>query len=216
MRSDLTERQRQVLQWIQAALHQGHPAPTLREIAAHFGFKSSRAAADHLDALKRKGVLESDPGKARTLRVRSPLQDLRKAVVDIPLLGSIPAGFAEDRQQEIRACISIDAQSLGIRPNRQTFALEARGDSMIGRHILDGDVVILDQGRAPRTGDVVAALIDRESTLKTFVLSQGRPHLRAENPRYPKLIPAEELVIQGVMIALLRRCAIPEKPKQRT
>ena len=203
--AELTERQQQVLEFVQAALQSGNPAPTLREIAAHFGFGSSRAAADHLNALKRKGVLESDPGKARTLRVLSPLQPLRRPVVDIPLLGSIPAGFADQRQQEIRGCVSIDVKSIGIRPTRQTFALEARGDSMIGRHIMDGDLVILEQGRAPRSGDVVAALIDRESTLKTFILNRGKPYLRAENPRYPKLIPAEELLIQGVMIGLVRR-----------
>jgi repressor LexA len=202
----LTARQQQVLAFIQKALRAGQPAPTLREIAAHFHFNSSRAAADHLEALKRKGALESKPGKARSLRVRSPWQNLRQPVVDIPLLGSIPAGFADSRQQEIRACLSIDTQSLGVRPSPHAFALEARGDSMIGRHIQPGDLVILEPGRTPRTGDVVAALIDRESTLKTFVLNRGKPYLRAENPRYPKLIPAEELIIQGVMIALVRRC----------
>jgi repressor LexA len=204
--ADLTKRQQQVLEFVQKALQSGQPAPTLREIAAHFGFNSSRAAADHLDALKRKGILEATPGKARALRLSSPLHSLRRAVVDIPLLGSIPAGFADERQQDVRRCVSVDVQSLGIRPNRHTFALEAKGDSMIGRHILDGDIVILEHGRTARSGDVVAALIDRESTLKTFVLNGGRPHLRAENPRYPKLIPAEELVIQGVMIGLVRRC----------
>ena len=204
--AELTDRQQQVLEFVQAALQSGNPAPTLREIAAHFGFGSTRAAADHVQALKRKGVLGSVPGKARALRLISPLQSLRKAVVDIPLLGSIPAGFADSREEDLRACISIDVHSLGIKPNRRTFALQARGDSMIGRHITDGDFVIVEAGRIPRTGDVVAALIDRESTLKTFVLTRGKPYLRAENPRYPKLIPAEELIIQGVMIGLVRRC----------
>jgi len=84
--------------------------------------------------------------------------------------------------------------------------LEVRGDSMIGRHILDGDLVVLEHGRTPRHGDVVAALIDNESTLKTFMQERGRPpHLRAENPKYPKLYPANELVIQGVMVGLIRR-----------
>lgn len=204
--AELTARQQEVLEFVQAALQKSQPAPTLREIAAHFGFSSSRAAADHLDALKRKGFLAAVPGKARALRLRSPLHRLRKLVVDIPLLGSIPAGFADGRQQELRGCLSIDVGSLGLRPNRQMFALEARGDSMIGRHILDGDIVIVEQGRTPRDEDVVAALIDRESTLKTFILNRGKPYLRAENPRYPRLIPAEELVIQGVMVGLVRGC----------
>ncbi|MFO1499540.1 MAG: transcriptional repressor LexA [Verrucomicrobiota bacterium] len=203
---DLTPRQKEVLEFVQTCLQRGHSAPTLREIAAHFGFQSTRAAADHLEALKRKGMLESAPGKARALRVKSPLQRLRQRVVDIPLLGNIPAGFADLREQEIRRCISIDTQSLGLRPTRQTFALRAKGDSMIGRHILDGDLVILEAGRTPDNGEVVAALIDGESTLKTFRLANGKPFLQAENPHYPSLIPAEELLIQGVMVGLLRKC----------
>src|SRR5262249_1422565 len=134
--AELTKRQQEVLEFIERALQQGQPAPTLREIAAHFGFSSSRAAADHLDALKRKGVLEAPPGKVRALRLRSPLQSLRKPLVDIPLLGSIPAGFADAREEELRGCISVDAHSLGVSIHARTFALEARGDSMIGRHIL--------------------------------------------------------------------------------
>jgi repressor LexA len=204
--TELTKRQRQVLEFIQENLQAGQPAPSLREIAAHFGFASTRAAADHLDALRHKGVLQSDPGRARSLRVVSPLGRLRKPVADIPLLGSVPAGFAQDRQQEAQGCVSIDIGTLGLKPTPRTFALQVRGDSMTGRHIVDGDLVVLEHGLTPRNGDIVAALIDRESTLKTFVLDKGKPYLRAENPRYPKFIPATELVIQGVMVALVRKC----------
>ena len=76
---------------------------------------------------------------------------------------------------------------------------------MIGKNILDGDVVIVEQGRTPQTGDVVAALIDNESTLKTYLMKNGKPVLRAENPKYRDLIPASELSIQGVMVALVRK-----------
>jgi repressor LexA len=76
---------------------------------------------------------------------------------------------------------------------------------MIGRHILDGDVVVLEHGPDPRDGQIVAALVDGESTLKTFVVKNGKPWLRAENPKYPDLIPAQELMIQGVFKALIRK-----------
>ena len=99
----------------------------------------------------------------------------------------------------------MDIQTAGVRPTARTFALEVQGDSMIGRHILPGDFVILEHGMTPRQGDVVAALIDNESTLKTFSLDKGKPFLKAENPKYPKIHPAEELVIQGVMVALIRK-----------
>ena len=76
---------------------------------------------------------------------------------------------------------------------------------MNGRHILHGDYAIMVNGLEPRGGEVVAALIDNESTLKTFVKQKGKPFLKAENPKYPDLIPADELVIQGVMVALIRQ-----------
>lgn len=201
----LTKKQRQVLDFIQSVQRVGGSSPTLREIAAHFGFKSSRAAADHLDALKRKGFLESEPGKARTLRVISPLAKLRSRIVDIPVFGVIPAGLPQAREQDAEGCVSVDVESIGFKPTRNTFALRVTGDSMMGRYILDGDVVVLEHGPEPRHGQIVAALIDGESTLKTFVLKGGKPYLRAENPKYPSLVPAQELMIQGVFKALIRK-----------
>lgn len=201
----LTKAQRRVLDFVQNEVDAGRPVPTLREIAARFEFKGHRAAACHLEALKNKGFIESDPGKARSLRVTSPLAKLRSRVTDIPLFGSIPAGFGEEKEQESDGCVTVDVNSIGFKPSRNTFALRVTGDSMIGRHILDGDIVVLEHGPEPRSGEIVAALIDRESTLKTFIMKNGKPWLRAENPRYPKLIPAEELMIQGVFKALIRR-----------
>jgi len=203
----LTSRQQQVLDFVQRTLERAGVAPTLREIAGHFRFRSVKAAADHVTALRRKGVLASAPRRARSLRVLSPLEPLRRQVADIPLYGSIPAGFARERRQEAKGCVSLDIATLGFRPTPRTFALEVRGDSMIGRHIVDGDIVILEHGKTPRNGDVVAALIDNESTLKTFVQPPGQPpHLQAENPRYPQLHPVAELVVQGVMVGLVRKC----------
>ncbi len=202
---ELTKRQRQVLDFIQSVRRSAETTPTLREIAAHFGFRSSRAAADHLDALKRKGFLQSEPGKARALRVTSPLAKLRGSIVDIPLYGSIPAGIPQAREQEAEGCISVDVETVGYKPTRNAFALRVTGDSMVGRYILDGDFVVLEHGPEPRNGQVVAALIDGASTLKTFVVKGGKPYLKAENPKYPDLIPAQELMIQGVLKALIRR-----------
>jgi len=76
---------------------------------------------------------------------------------------------------------------------------------MVGRHICDGDIVLVDQGLEPRPGDVVAALIDHESTLKTLVVRNGQRFLKAENPDYPDLMPCEELTIQGVFCGLIRK-----------
>jgi repressor LexA len=201
----LTTRQQEILQFIQTQQQTQGETPSLRNIAEHFGFRSMTAALQHVRALKKKGMLAAPPRQARSLRVVSPWEKWRKPLVDIPIFGAIPAGRPDDRRQEARGCISIDVETLKIKPTTRTFALEVRGDSMIGKHILEGDYVILEHGLTPRSGDVVAALIDNENTLKTFLLERGKPLLRAENPRYPKMIPAEELVIQGVMIALIRK-----------
>jgi repressor LexA len=203
--NELTKKQRNILDFIQFAQQKGNPVPTLREIAEHFGFKSSRAAADHLDALKRKGFIESDSGKARSLRIISPLAKLRSRLADIPLFGSIPAGSPETREQEAEGLTTVDEKTLGFTPTRNTFALRVKGDSMIGKHICDGDIVVLEFGAEPRNGQVVAAFVDGQSTLKTFLVKNGKPILRAENPKYRDIIPAEGLTIQGVLKGLIRK-----------
>jgi len=203
--TELTRAQQRVLDFIQAEIHAHRPIPTLREIAGRFGFRSHRAAACHLEALKRKGFIESDPGKARSHRITSPLHKLRSRIVDIPLFGSIPAGLPQAREQDAEGCVSVDIESIGCKPSRNAFALRVTGDSMLGRHILDGDIVVLEHGPEPRNGQVIAALVDGESTLKTYIMKGGKPYLKAENPKYPDLIPAQELMIQGVFKALIRK-----------
>lgn len=201
----LTRRQQQILDFLQRVQHAHGSMPSFQEIADQFGFRSLNSVTTHVRLLRQKGVLAGEPGKARALRVVSPLAKLRSRIADLPVFGSIPAGFPAAREQEAEGCVSVDVGSLGFKPTRNTFALRVTGDSMIGRHILDGDIVVLEHGPEPRNGQVVAALIDGASTLKTFVVKGGKPYLRAENPKYPDLIPAQELMIQGVFKALLRK-----------
>ena len=204
----LTERQQQILGFIRGKQDSEGLTPTLREIAAHFRFSSPNAALAHVQALRNKGFLKSLAGRARSLRVmdpNTPRSRFRPRVVSVPIYGSIPAGLPQDTVQEEEGCVLIDVETLGIKPTARTFGLKVRGDSMIGKSIVDGDIAIIEHGVQPRSGDVVAALIDGQVTLKTFVMQRGKPFLRAENPRYPNLIPQEELQIQGVMVALVRK-----------
>ena len=193
---ELSPRQATILEFIESLQRAGAVPPTLREIADHFGFRSVTAAANPVRALRHKGFLVDGDGRRRTLRAARPL--------GIPIFGSIPAGFPDAREQQAEGRLGLDMEGLGLKPTPRTFALRVRGDSMTGRHIVDGDIVVLEHGVTPRHGDVVAALIDGESTLKTFVLHRGKPCLKAENPKYPDLVPVQELVIQGVMKALVR------------
>ena len=201
----LTRKQQQILDFILKWQRTQGATPTYQEIADQFGFRSLNSVTGHVRLLRQKGYLESEPRKARAFRVISPLAKLRNRIVDIPLFGAIPAGLPESREQDAEGCISVDVESIGFKPTRNTFALRVTGDSMIGRHILAGDFVVLEHGPEPRNGQIVAALVDRESTLKTYVVKGGKSYLKAENPKYPNLIAAEELVIQGVFKALIRK-----------
>ena len=205
---ELTERQQQILRFIQGKQDSEGLTPTFREIAGHFRFRSPNAALAHVQALLAKGFLKNLPGRARSLQVadpNAPKHRLRPRVVSVPIYGAIPAGLPQDTAQEEEGCVLIDVETLGIKPTARTFGLKVKGDSMLGKSIVDGDIAIIEHGVEPRPGDVVAALIDGQVTLKTFLLQRGKPYLRAENPRYPSLIPQEELQIQGVMVALIRK-----------
>lgn len=198
-----TEIQKQVFEFIRESVEGDSISPTIREIAAHFGWKSQRAAECHVNALVEKGWLIRTGGKSRSLRPKT--NEHQSAVAHIPLFGSIPAGFGADREQDAEGCVSVDISTIGFNPTRNTFALRVHGDSMIGRHVCDGDIVVLEHGPEPRSGQIVAALIDRKSTLKTFILKGRKTFLKAENPKYPDLVPADELMIQGVFKALIRK-----------
>jgi repressor LexA len=201
---ELTHRQQEILDYLRKSQRKDGIMPTTREIQRHFGFASQTAAMSHLRALERKGAIQRLAGKARAVIFPDELD--RGEILDIPIYGNIAAGMAQDVEQERQGCISIDITALGIPRNARTFALKVRGDSMIDAHICNGDTVILEF-RQPRKGDIVAALIDGETTLKRYLVDHGKPFLRAENPDYPDLLPAQELIIQGVLVALLRHAA---------
>lgn len=197
----LTERQRNVLDFIQNEQREKGITPSTREIQSHFRFASQTSVMQYIAALERKGFLDRHARKARALI--TPAMKVR--ITDIPIYGQIPAGMAALTEQTIEGHVSLDADSANVSKNRGKFALRVRGDSMIGAHIVDGDIVILEESKEVHTGDIVAALIDGETTLKRYVVDKGRPYLKAENPRYPNLIPARELKIQGVMVSLVRK-----------
>ncbi|MES2997468.1 MAG: transcriptional repressor LexA [Verrucomicrobiota bacterium] len=202
MSRSITTRQQEIVDYLRKAQRETGFMPSTREIQHFFNFASQTAAMSHLRALERKGIIQRLPGKARAIVFPEELD--RSEISDIPMYGNIAAGMAQDVTTERDGCIAVDISALGIPRNAKTFALKVRGESMIDAQICDGDLVILEF-REPRKNDIVAALIDGETTLKRYVVENGRPFLRAENPEFPDLIPARELVIQGVLIALLRQ-----------
>lgn len=198
----LTARQQELLNFLRSYQRSEGVMPSTRDIQRHFGFSSQTAAMSHLRALEKKGVIQRHPHKARAVVFPEDLD--RAEIVDIPVFGQIPAGMAAaDMVQHAEKCISVDVETLGIPRTAKSFALKVRGESMIGALIGDGDIVILEI-REPRPRDIVAALIDGETTLKRYLVQDAQPYLKAENPEFPDLLPARELMIQGVMIGLIR------------
>src|SRR3989440_10341099 len=197
----LTDRQRGILDFIQAEQRQKGLTPSTREIQQHFGFASQTSVMQYIATLERKGFLDRHARKARSLI--TPVQKVR--ITDIPIYGQIPAGMATLTEQTIEGHVSLDTRSTNASKDGRTFALRVRGDSMIDAHIVDGDIVILEDRKDVQSGDIVAALIEGETTLKRYVTEHGRPYLKAENPLYPNLVPARELRIQGVMVSLVRK-----------
>ncbi len=191
---ELTNRQRQVLEFIQHQQEKEGLNPTFHEIAKHFRFKSLNAAVDHVRALVAKGRLRRSPRRARALQVvpgtkpKVPSLDLSR-VRSIPIYGSIPAGLPQDGTQEQEGCVLMDVDTLGIKPTARTFGLKVRGDSMVGRHIVDGDVAIVEHGVQPRPGDVVAALDRRpghaqnvSDAARQTVFARGKPEIPGPDP----------------------------------
>ena len=194
-------RQQQILDFIRDQQATRGITPSRAEIQEHFGFASPNAVTEHLKALEKKGALQRPANTARGLVLTDSYRD--SPMVEIPIYGTIPAGLPADERQEADGCITVDVDTLRLPKGARLFALKVRGDSMIGAGILSGDVVVLEF-REARNNEIVAALIDGETTLKRYVTQRGKPFLKAENPRFPNLIPAQELVIQGVQVALLR------------
>ena len=200
----LTTCQRRIVDFIQACVRDNGCPPTRKEIAQHFKYSSLTTVEGHLRLIAQKGYLKIEPNQSRGLTVLLPRPAVRNLLVDIPVFGSIPAGAPDEREAEILRYITVDPETIKSRLSTDAFALQVKGDSMIGRHIMDGDHVIIEPRREARAQDVVAALIDGQTTLKTLVMKNGKAYLKAENPKYNDLIPKEDLRVNGVAVAVLR------------
>lgn len=212
MRKPLTDRQRQIYDYLVECLQGGELTPSLREIGEHFEIASTNGVARHLEALKRKGWITWERNKARAIRL-SGLSSARVArsaeglaTYTVPLLGQVAAGTgllaAENREGDV----IVDPDLFG---GQDSFALRVQGDSMIEAGIHEGDLVIVRPQRTAHNGDVVVALIDgEEATVKEFRDKGRYIELVPHNEAYePIIIPKdnENLLIVGKVIGLMRR-----------
>jgi repressor LexA len=199
MSTPLTETQEAILAFMVRHQAEKSRPPSLREIAEEFGYASSNAARGHVLALARKGYA-TDTGDGRSYAAK--VAQVQSHLFTIPVYGTIPAGLPAENTAQADETLRLDPAAFRLRSARGLFALHVRGDSMIDAQIADGDIALLRPDEA-RPGQIVAALIDGASTLKRLVREKGRTFLRAENPRYRDLTPAENLLIQGVLVGVI-------------
>ncbi len=205
---ELTEKQKNMLDFIDDFLDREGMAPTVYEIADHFGIKTSTVFA-HLKALQRKNQLARS-SKARSISL--PGRKMEKSVphmsfaLSIPLLGRINAGLPSDSPAQHAEDFPISGKLAELAKKHQLFALQVNGESMRDLGILDGDIVIVQADCKVKNGDVVVALVNNETTVKSYYLLCGKKvELRPANADYPvQCYPASEVALQGKVIALHR------------
>ena len=204
MTRGLTNRQREILEYIVRYVQDNHYPPTIAEIGERFAISSTNGVNDHLVALERKGFIERSSTKARSIRVSEGaiFQLHNDDVGRLPLVGRVAAGQPILALENIETFIPVEAALA----RRNAFALRVAGDSMIEAGILDGDIVAVDPNRRPNRGDIVVALVDNEATVKYFYPGGAEIELRPANAAMaPMFFPAEEVTLQGVVVMVQRR-----------
>lgn len=206
--TDLTPRQRQVLEFIDTEQRERGYPPSVREIGEAVGLSSSSTVHAHLAALQDKGYLTRDPTKPRAIEIHyepsSGAQVDRRPVRHIPLVGDVAAGTGVLAAENIEETVPMPEDFTGA---GQLFMLRVRGDSMIDAGILDGDYVVVRQQPTAESGEVVVAGIPGdEATVKTLVRRRNKVVLRPENPTMDELVfEPDDVQIYGKVVSLLRR-----------
>lgn len=202
MNASLTDRQTQVLQYIVDVLERHGAPPTVREIADRFGFASPGSVQRHLSALERKGFLTRRKGRARGIELnRDKVRRVLGLDDGIPLVGRVAAGRPIVAEENVEDILQMD----GLFPrDMELFALRVEGDSMVEAGILPNDIVVVRPQPTAETGDVVAALVDDEGTIKRLSYQDGQPVLEPANASYRPIVSDDTRVV-GVVVGLVRQ-----------
>ena len=206
-RSDLTARQRQILDLIRSTVAQRGYPPSVREIGDAVGLSSPSTVHSHLSSLAEAGFIRRDPTKPRAIEVvdddDGAIPISRAAVRDVPLVGHIAAGSPILAEEDIEEVYPLPTELVGTDP---VFMLRIRGDSMMDVGIYDRDYVVVQKQATANNGDIVAALVDgEEATVKRFERTDTGVVLRPENDAYEPMVFTKDVEILGVVVAVLRR-----------
>jgi repressor LexA len=210
--TELTPRQRRILETItQEIADHGYP-PTMREIGNAVGLTSPSSVSHQLQALERKGYLRRDPKRPRALEVVMPDESgdpldvprdeaaLPAPAVSVPLVGRIAAGVPITAEEQVEDVFALPEQLVG---DGELFLLQVVGESMVDAAICDGDWVVVRSQPVAQKGEIVAAMIDGEATVKTFAQRDGHVWLMPHNPAFTPIL-GDHAEILGKVVAVLR------------
>ena len=207
MRRRDPDKQQKILDFVNRQVaEKGYP-PSVREICKAVGFKSTSTVHAYIKKLE-EGLIQKDATKPRALKIldssSSSLEGYLsdREIENVPIVGKITAGQPILAVENIEETFPVPVEYLH---NSTVFMLRVRGDSMIDAGILDGDYILVKQQNTASNGDIVAALIGDEATVKTFYKENGQIRLQPENPSYDPIIVKDDLTILGKVIGLFRK-----------
>lgn len=197
----ISKKQQEILEYIKSQiLERGFP-PAVREICEAVGLKSTSSVHSHLETLEKNGYIRRDPTKPRAIEILDDDFNLvRREMVNVPIIGRVAAGQPILAEENIEDYFPFPADRM---PNKQTFLLRVKGESMINAGILDGDFVLVEEAKSASNGDMVVALIDDGATVKTFYKEEGVFRLQPENDFMDPII-VKEVSILGKVIGVMR------------
>lgn len=197
----ISDKQREILEYIkEEILSKGYP-PAVREICEAVHLKSTSSVHSHLETLEKNGYIRRDPTKPRAIEILDDDFNLtRREVVNVPMIGHVAAGEPILATEHIENYFPIPAEYI---PNKETFMLKVKGESMINAGILDGDSILVKQQPDAENGDIVVALVDDSATVKTFYKEDGHFRLQPENDTMDPII-VDECSIIGKVFGVFR------------
>lgn len=197
----ITKKQEEILEYIkEMILKKGYP-PSVREICEAVKLKSTSSVHSHLEQLEKNGYIRRDPTKPRTIEIIDDCFNLaRREVVNVPLIGTVAAGMPILAEENIESYFPIPVEML---PNKETFMLRVKGESMIEAGIYNGDQVLVERADTARNGDIVVALVEDSATVKTFYKEDGHFRLQPQNSSMDPII-VEDVKVLGKVIGLFR------------
>lgn len=197
----ISKKQEEILEYIKSQiLERGFP-PAVREICEAVNLKSTSSVHSHLETLEKNGYIRRDPTKPRAIEILDDTFNLtRREMTNVPMLGYVAAGEPLLAQEHIESYFPIPVEML---PNKPTFLLSVKGDSMINAGIFTGDYVLVQEQNTADNGDMVVALIDDGATVKTFYKEEGVIRLQPENDFMDPIIVTDVMIL-GKVIGVFR------------